>query len=638
MNIRSFCAVALFVVCLQVAPMLASQPLADSLSPAALRLREAVKYLASDELAGRAPGTDGNEKALRYIVSAFRSNGVNYLDTSYFQRFPVLTSVALGRGNKAVLKFRALSSTAAGLSITSATTKLHTKFGAKVNLPPKSAWELGADYTPLAFSEDSAVSASLAFVGYGISAKELGYDDYAGVDVHGKIVIALRGTPESNNPHSQYQKFAALRLKALNAREHGAVGIIMVNSTADFVGANDDLPTLRLDRTGNSGIIAIQAKCAAINAIFANVVQNKPTLSSLEEKIIANRQPSSFTLPNVTLTLSTDLDHTERLAANVIGWVRGADTALAGEYIIVGAHCDHLGFGEENSLYTGKEAKIHYGADDNASGTAGILELAAVVAQKPLRRSVLFMAFNAEEAGLLGSQWYCKHPIVSLDRCAFMLNMDMIGRMKGNALSVHGTGTSSRWEPLVDSLGRLHNFAISKSADGFGPSDHASFYAKNLPVLFLFTGIHEDYHKPSDTWDKINYGGQAAVVRFAEDILRTTDANAAKPDFTKVQATQVQRSTGFRVYVGTIPDYSDHPKGMRITGVREGSPAQKAGLQEGDVIIKMGESRIKNVYDYTYALGNYKAGDKATVVVLRETSIGEPAKELLLDLTFEARK
>jgi hypothetical protein len=643
-------------------PILACQPSSDSLSPTALRLREAVKYLASDELAGRAPGTDGNEKALRYIVNAFRANGLTNLDTSYFQRFPVLTSVTLGRGNKAVLKFRSSSviGSATGSAINSATSgtananvsavatppKLRTKSGAKVNLPPKSAWELGTDYMPLAFSEDSAVSAGLVFVGYGISAKELGYDDYANADVRGKIVIALRGTPESNNPHSAYQKFAALRSKALNAREHGAVAIIFVNSSADFVGANDDLPALRLDRTGNSGIVAIQAKCAAINAIFASVLPASvsaamsatTTLQSLEAKIAASKQPSSFALPNVTLTLSTDLDHTERMAANVIGWVRGTDTALAGEYIVVGAHCDHLGMGEENSLYTGKEPKIHYGADDNASGTAGMLELAAAIAQRPLRRSVLFMAFNAEESGLLGSQWYCKHPLVSLDRCAFMLNMDMIGRMKGNALSVHGTGTSSRWETLVDSLGRLHQFAISKSADGFGPSDHASFYAKNLPVLFLFTGIHEDYHKPSDTWDKINYPGQAAVVRFAEDVLRTADVNSAKPDFVKVQTTQVQRSTGFRVYVGTIPDYSDHPKGMRITGVREGSPAQKAGLQEGDVIIKLGESRIKNVYDYTYALGNYKAGDKTTVVVLRETSVGEPAKELALELMFEVRK
>lgn len=635
----------------------------DSVFPYAqlmTRLRDHVQFLASDELRGRAPGTEGNERALRYIVDNFIAYGVEALDSGYFQRFPVLTSVALGRGNKAIIKLNTTPqnstisaaqppsrSVAAGLTTTaSVETPTGASSGAGAKLKPSRAsiaqakltWKLGEDYIPLSFSEDSAVSGTLVFVGYGISAKELNYDDYEGINVQGKIVIALRGTPDGQNPHGSFQKFAPLRSKALTAREHGAAALIVVNSSAESVSANgsDELPALRLDRTGNSGIAAIQVRANAINALLP---ADTP-LGALEQRILTQKKPASFEIPSAVMTLSTDLEHTTMPTANVMGIVRGIDSTLAGQYILIGAHCDHLGMGEENSLYTGKEPRIHYGADDNASGTAGMLELAAHIARKPLRRSVVFVAFNAEESGLLGSQWYCKYPRLPLERCAVMLNMDMIGRMKGTALSVHGTGTSSRWNALVDSLGALHRFTISKSADGFGPSDHASFYSKNVPVLFLFTGIHDDYHRPSDTWDKINYPGQTRVIHFAEDLIRTIDQLPTKPDFIKVQNSQIQRSTGFRVYVGTIPDYNDHPKGMKISGVREGSPAQKAGLQEGDVITALGSSRIKNVYDYTYALGTFKPGDTTTVTFLREQAVQGVVKteELRAELTFEARK
>jgi aminopeptidase YwaD len=647
---------------------------ASSLSTVATRLRQTVQFLASEELAGRSPGSEGNERALRFISERFRLLGMNPLDTSYFQRFPVLAGVDFGRGNKAVLRIDA----ALGAGRTDRTSRTNSanstnqsalseqvpmrvpKRGLAQAQATKLAWTLGEDYTVLPFSEDSAAIAGIVFAGYGISAKELQYDDYDSVDVRGKFVILLRGAPDKNNPHSGFRAFASLRSKALNAREHGAVGMIVVNSAAESVGgdglngiSSDDLPALRLDRTGNSGIMAIHAKTAAINAILPDGL----SLYKLEERIntgaasmanattnvvnvtsaaSASKKPASFALPAVTLTLSTDLDRTQRSAANVIGFVRGTDTALARQYIVVGAHCDHLGMGEENSLYSGKEPRIHYGADDNASGTAGMLELAAFVAEKPLRRPVVFMAFNAEESGLLGSQWYCKYPLLPLQDCVMMMNLDMVGRLNNRSLLVQGTGTSPRWNPLLDSLAGKHNFTLSKTADGVGPSDHASFYHKNIPVLFLFTGLHDDYHRPSDTWDKLNYPGEEAVVRFAEDVLRSADASDSAPAFTKVQAQQAQRSTGFRVYVGTIPDYSDHPKGMRITGVREGSPAQKAGLQEGDVITKMGENRIKNVYDYTYALGNFKPGDAVSITLLRTVQGAD--SEVTTTLTLEARK
>lgn len=593
--------------------------LTDSTSSIAPQLREFIQYFASDELQGRAPGSAGNQKTVEFIANQFKQAGLEKLDTSFFQGFRVLSSVQLGKNNSATVRL----------------TQPPQKNGKLTNIK-KISWNVSKDFIPLAFTEDSATSGQVVFLGYGISAKEIQYDEYDGIDVKGKIAVILRGAPETNNPHNKFTPFIPLRAKALLARERGAAAVIFVNSLTETASgdSSDGLPRLKLDRTGNSGILVVQATRKAIQELFPAGKH----LDTLEKTLLASQKPGSFVLPGVNMTVSAQLNRVERLATNVIARLPGKNPSKHGRYIIIGAHCDHLGWGEENSLYAGKEPKIHPGADDNASGTAGMLALVQLLRQQPLEQDVIFMAFNGEESGLLGSQYYCKYPKLPLDSCTFMLNMDMIGRLKNNALSVHGTGTSSLWNSLVDSLGALHGFTISKSADGFGPSDHASFYAKNIPVLFLFTGLHDDYHRPSDTFDKINYEGEEKVVRFAESILRTVDVQLQKPNFVKVQVNQVQRSTGFRVYVGTIPDYNDHPKGMKISGVREGSPAQKAGLKEGDVMVKFGSNTVKNVYDYTYALSSYKPGDSITIVFLREKTPGGELEELSTQLTLESRK
>lgn len=616
MKIQNFLLFVLITGINAVPPRCAAK---DSTAAIAPQLREHIRYLASDELQGRSPGNVGNQKTVNFIAAQFRQAGLEKLDTSYFQQFKVLSSLQLGKNNSATVRLA----------------QPPQKNG-KLSNAKKIVWTVSKDFIPLAFTEDSATSAQVVFLGYGISAKELQYDEYEGLDVKGKIVLVLRGAPEANNPHSKFSPFIPLRAKALLARERGAAAVIFINSLSESVSGDsaDALPRLKVDRTGNSGILAVQATRKAIQALFPEGKH----LDSLEKIIQTTQKPGSFALPGVTMTLSAQLNRIERLTANVIGRLPGTNPAKHGRYIIIGAHCDHLGWGEENSLYAGKEPKIHPGADDNASGTAGMLALVELLRRKPLEQDVVFMAFNGEESGLLGSQYYCKYPKRSLDSCSFMLNMDMVGRLKGNALSVHGTGTSPLWNSLVDSLGGLHGFVISKSADGFGPSDHASFYAKNIPVLFLFTGLHDDYHRPSDTYDKINYEGEEKVIRFAEHIVRTVDNEPQNPIFTKVQANQVQRATGFRVYVGTIPDYNDHPKGMKLSGVREGSPAQKAGLQEGDVMVKFGKSTVKNVYDYTYALSSFKPGDIVEIVVLREKTPGGETEEITARLTLESRK
>ncbi len=600
---------------------------ADTLDPVAVRLRDHVKILASDEMQGRGSGTEGNRKAAQYIAEQFKKAGLQPIGGSYLQEFPIQTSVKLGKENRAQVDILVVPE---GLSKEQG--RLQTI-----------KWQAGREYTPMAFSKDTTITAPVVFAGYGITAKEQSYDDYANVDVTDKLVIVLRGTPEytdmrkkfseknkgGDDPHGNFNDYSSLRYKALNARQHGAVGIMYVSPQGDSA---DVLLPVQLERGGsNSGIVVIHTKRSILGRIFT---KNKSVYKA-EEKIIATKKPASFLLEDVTITVAADLEPVMEQTANVIGMIPGSDPELSQQYIVVGAHFDHLGMGGEGSLHASHEPAIHYGADDNASGTAGAIELSSRLAANPLPRSVIVMAFSGEEMGLLGSKFYTEHPSIPLSKTMFMLNMDMIGRMKNEKLNIHGSGTAKEFDELIKSKAEPLGLSISTSADGFGPSDHTSFYLKEIPVMFLFTGLHEDYHRPTDTWDKLNYPGQAKTVQFAEDILRSVGSNSTKLTYTKVESSSQSRSTQFNVYIGTMPDYSDHPKGMRLTGVRAGSPAEKAGLKEGDVIVKVGEIDVKNVYDYTHSLSMMKAGEKVKVEILRGP---KEDQRLTLDLTPEARK
>lgn len=571
-----------------------------------------VKYLASEELEGRGSGLKGNKKAAEYIMKFFRDNNVRRLGKSYFQEFETVTEVKLTDDNIAALfyvgRFETQSFKTSGFK--------------------EQSWKVGEDYTPLGFSKNDNLTGDLVFTGYGISSEELQYDDYREVDVGGKIVIVLRGTLEEDNPHSEFGQFDNLRYKATNAREHGAKAIIYVNPAED---TSEELMRLRPNRSGSdAGIIAIHAKRKVVDQLFTASKQ----LSQIIKEINDLKKPQSFELNDFSLNLSVGLEHIDKPSANVIGYIPGTNQVVSNEYLIVGAHFDHLGWGGENSRYSGDEPAIHHGADDNASGTAAMLELAKIISKSPLGRPVIFMGFTGEEYGLLGSAYYTRNPLIALNETIFMLNLDMIGRQEDNKLNVHGSGTSSLWDRMLDSLANIYNFDISTASDGWGPSDHSSFYGQNIPVLFLFTGLHSDYHMPSDTWEKLDYLGLAQIVRFSESILRTVASKSEKPDFIKTSSPGARRAMAFKVYVGTIPDYSDHPKGLRLTGVREGGPADKAGLQSGDIIIKFGDLEIKNIYDYTYALGKFKPGETIEVVILR----GENEdREVTLSLTLEKR-
>ena len=576
--------------------------LTDLPATPAERMTMYVQYLASDELEGRAAGSEGNHKAADYLKRYFKGFGVKPVGGSYFQEFKVTTDVQLAEGNSVAV----------------------------TNNNQTTEWKLEEEYIPLAFSENSTVSGEVVFAGYGITAKDLEYDDYAAVDVENKIVVIFRESPDFEDPHGKFSQYISLNYKIRNARDHKVAGVIFINPPSD---EEDELfPLKRMKGDAKVGIPAIHAKRTLIEALLPSGKE----LAKIEEAIKSATKPQSFAMPDVRMEMTTALHFVEKPTANVLGMVAGADPNLSEEYIIVGAHYDHLGWGGDGSRNSDKEPAIHNGADDNASGTAALLEIAYRIAQNPLPRPVIFIGFSAEEMGALGSGYYCKNPLIPLEKTILMLNLDMVGRMKDNKLQVTGTGTSSHWDSLVDSLAEVYGLTVSKSADGYGPSDHASFYAKDIPVLNLFTGLHDDYHRPTDTWDKLNFEGLVTITDFATDIVKSVAHFNERPDFIKVKTSaRSGQNMAFRVSMGIVPDYADHPKGMRISGVREGGPGAEAGIQDGDILIKFGDTEIKNIYDYTYALGLYKHGDKVKIVVLRGENEDQ---EVTLEVTLKGRK
>lgn len=561
-----------------------------------------IRYLASDELKGRFTATPGARQAAAYIAAEFRRYGLRPVGDagSYFQHFPFIAGVHLGEENR-------LEATLNGR---------HRR------------WRVKEDFMPMSFSTEGAAELEAVFVGYGISAPEAGYDEYASVDVHGRLVLALRYTPEGNDPHGRFGRYASFRAKALMARQHGARAIAFIADAEDF--QKSRLAQLEFDYSfADSGILALGLSRQAAEEMIGAAGM---TLDDLKRAIDTAQRPRSRVLPGVRVRLQVDLVKEEKRAANVVGYVEGSDPALKDEVIIIGAHYDHLGLGGPHSLAPKQVGQIHNGADDNASGTSGLLELAEALAaeRSTLKRSLLFIAFSGEEEGLLGSSYYVKHPIIPLEQTVAMINLDMIGRLRQNRLIIQGLGTSPAWKPLIEKLNRTAKFDLRTGSGGVGSSDHTSFYLKDIPVLFFFTGVHSDYHKPTDDADKINVDGEARVVRFVHEAVLRIQAWPTRPAFTRTQPA-MRSSRGFRVSLGTIPDYAEEVEGVKLSGIREGSPAEKAGLQAGDIVVRVKDIQIKNIYDYTFALGELQPGEEVEIEVLR----GE--RRLVLKIVPEAR-
>lgn len=563
----------------------------------AAEMQAYIKYLASDELAGRGSGTPGNEKAARYIADFLHEWGLRPAGDSgtYYQHFNFVSSVKLGPTNALRLDGSLVP-------------------GGSISLVPD------VDFRPFGFSSNETVSGPVAFAGYGIAAPDTDYDDFRDLDVKGKILIVLRYSPDGSDPHGPLNRFSSFRNKARTARDKGALGLIVVAGPLDE--PDDEIVKLAFDQAfASSGIPAISIRRSAIEPFVARSGRD---LKSIQETIKATRKPVTFALNGLTATLTTNVLQINARTANVIGSLPGNDPGLNDQVLVLGAHMDHLGMGGSGSGSMQPDTiAIHHGADDNASGTAGLLELAqAFAAEKnSLKRGLVFIFFSGEELGTLGSGYYVNNPYVPLAQTVAMLNMDMVGRLQHRALEVGGTGTSPQWNPLLNRFNTDSTFVLKMSPDGYGPSDHAQFYGKDIPVLFFFTGTHNDYHKPSDTWEKINYAGEEKVVRFVYKIAKEIDLEPERPAFTRVASSAPMAggdTRSFRVTLGIIPDYAEGVEGMKINGIRPAGPAEKAGLKPGDVIVKMGGKKIMNIYDYMGMLGELKSGDRVEVVVMRE--------------------
>ncbi len=576
-----------------------------------------VKYLASPELKGRATGSPELEKAAGYIAGLFRSFGLKPVSGSdYLQPFTVTVNAHLGPQNS----FSAEDA------------------GAAAKLIP------GRDYTPFSFSSSGKLgnlSGQVVFAGYGITAGDLHYDDYAGLDVKDKMVLILRHEPQENDEKSIFDgkeltSHATFADKASNAKMHGARGVILVNDMPAHPKDPDKLLGFG-EATGptDAGVLFVQVKEATAEAWFKAEGRD---LHQIAADIDNDLKPRSFALTKLKVDLSVDVQHDTKTVHNVEAYLPGTTS----EYVVVGAHYDHLGLGDEHSLAPSQIGTIHPGADDNASGTAGVIELARYFSKqlstqpKP-KRGILFLTFAGEELGLLGSSWYVNHPLLPLQNAVAMVNMDMIGRIRDGKVYINGTGTGSTLPKLINDLPPPAGFKFDLSENlGYGGSDHMSFTIKSVPVVFFFSGLHGDYHKPSDTADKINAPDAAKLLDYVAEVVDRLDAAPDRPQFVRVAEPQAPSGgaagggSGYGPNFGSVPDFDEPPKGVRFADVRDGTPAAKAGLKAGDILIEFDGKEIGNLYDFTYALRAKKPGDEVLVKVLRGTQTIE-AKVLLTE-------
>ena len=582
------------VVCL----LLATAPGAAWADISPERYLEHIKVLASEQMKGR--GNDGPElqQAARYVAGQFRACGLEPVNGSYFQTFRATTGTSVGPNNRLTARFPD-------------TTK---------------SYKSGKNFVPLGISDPGTVSGELVFAGYGITAAEYRYDDYAHLDVKGKIVLVLRHEPQEGDDKSvfkgrEFTSHAGIVQKAINARLHGAVALLLVNDPNRHPGDKDPLLKVgQLMGPEHLGLLALQVKRKVADELLATA---RRSLKAVQEAIDNDLSNHSVALP-VRLELTVEVTRRTRELENVVGILPGNDPALADEALVIGAHYDHLGLGRRNSLARNKVGQIHYGADDNASGTAGLLELACDLAGRAgqLPRRILFLAFAAEELGLLGSGYYTRNPLVPTDGMVAMINLDMIGRPQDRKIYVGGVGTAQEFRALVEEENKAVGLKLQYSLGGYGASDHSSFTARQVPVLFFFSGLHSDYHKPSDTWEKINAPDAADVLRLVRRVALRLDAKPQRPLFVRVAGPSITASAargvgGYGPYFGSIPDFGEVENGVRFADIREGSPAARAGLRAGDILVEFDGKSVKNLYDFTYLLRAHQPGDEVVVVVIR---------------------
>ena len=640
------------------------------------RISKALKYLSSDELEGRGVGTEGLDSAADYIASYFNEIGLStrVFGSSPFQPFSVVMNAEMDPAGENRLAL----------------------VGPDAEKPSRTArqdLEIGHQFNTLSLGGSGASSAPLVFAGYGITAPKLEYDDFAGIDVEDKVVIILRKEPQQDNPHSAFDgkrssRHAFFTTKVSNAFQQGASAVILINDSKEpgrqqtanqnrWKSLVDRLAATRKafteiestdeqqKRDHRQQISSLASQIAELGATLdgdgdtlipfngagqASGDRQMPVffcqrkviepvllqamgrgLAEIEAAIDKTLQPQSTALTGWSVDCQSSVIQRSADVKNVIGVLEGKGP-LADETIVVGAHYDHLGRGGQGSLAPWT-SDIHNGADDNASGTTGLLEVAYRISQRKTksRRRIVFIAFSAEERGLLGSAHYVREPRFPLKDTVAMVNMDMVGRMTDNKLIITGTGTSPVWNPLIDRLNENYKFEVTRQPEGTGPSDHQSFYLKEIPVLHIFTGLHDNYHRPSDDFERVNLSDMDRIVDMVFHIVEDLDLADKRPTFTKADKKRnVAGGGGDRPYFGSIPDFADTVDGLPLSGVSPGGPADKGGIKPGDVVVMFGKYKIGGIEDFDSALRKFKEGDKVKVTVLRDK------KKVALTVTLEA--
>lgn len=517
-------------------------------------LRQHIGYLASDKLEGRNTGSKGERKAYQYIIKQYEQLGIAPMgEKGYLQPFDFTYGKKLTGKNQLAIN---------GVSL-----------------------KLNEDYYPVNISGNGNVSGKIVDVGFGIVAPAIGYDSYKNLpNLKGSIYLMECSTPEGDNPHSKYGPFADLKTRIDNAKSKGAIAVIFTNtlSNAEDLKANLDI------NSPASELPVIFVKSSALKEIMR----------------------TEF---NVA-TVKTHLERITLTGHNVAAYIdNGAPFT-----VVMGAHFDHLGYGQYgNSLYRGEPA-IHNGADDNASGTAAVLELARYFKTNGIKEqnNYLFLNFSGEELGLVGSKYWVQHATIDTNKINYMVNMDMVGRYNPEkGMEISGLGTSPEAFDFIRTLS-FDSLKFKLSDNGTGPTDHTSFYYANIPVLNFFTGTHEDYHKPTDDADKINYRAEASIVQLIENIVMHLD-NSGQLSFEKTKETDNSDIPQFKVRLGIIPDYLYDGTGLRVDGVDEGKTAAVAGIKKGDIIIAIGEYQVADIMAYMKALAAFQKGDTTSIIVKR---------------------
>jgi aminopeptidase YwaD len=551
------------------------------------KLQDHIKYLSSDALAGRLTGSPGDSLAALYIRDKLISYGFKPLEGDGFQRYKVTKRVVAGKSNF--------------LSI-AGSDYLNNK-----------------DFMPFSFSSNTGLESEVVFVGYGfnINADSLKWNDYSGVDVKGKWVMILRGDPEPENNKSPYISLSADRDKALLAKDMGAAGVLMVSGPLfdkqdafdplNMEGYSVDIPVLRIKKE------------------IADVILSKSAnnIDSLEKKLTETKKPFSFST-DVSVKGKAEIVRELANTRNVVMFLPGEDSKLKDEFIILGAHFDHLGMGGPGSGSRALDTiGIHHGADDNASGVAMMLELGEKFAETKgsHKRSIICLSFSGEEEGLLGSKHFVDDPGIDLSKVDVMFNLDMVGRLnETNNLQISGVGTATGLKAIVYAKTDTSVIKLTLSDEGYGPSDHSSFYGKNIPVLFYFTGAHMDYHTPTDTWEKINYKGMVKISDLIFNMAENLASDDAKLQFKeagpKVESGNYPRRKG--VTLGIMPDFAGVIKnGLRADFITPGKPAALGGMEKGDIITFINGKPVNNIQDYMFRMGQLKHGQTISVEVLR---------------------